>query len=186
MLRAGQQPLANSCCVNAVPWLEQLFPLLSWVTCDCGCSPGVAQVTEVPLAVMSLGRRSCVPWRKVTAVFRAPARSPTGASRPRRTQPAGWPLSEGNGNCLLEPPALNQRVEAPAKRAGRAQKRQKQVIGKGFPVPEDAQGAWNPQSLTRRVEELGRAVRYVCQAGDRPRGVAVTAVTHSQACRLAA
>lgn len=117
------------------------------------------------------------------AVFRAPARSPTGASRPRRMQPAGWPLSEGNGNCLSELPAPNPRVEAPAKRAGRARKREKQVIGKGSPVPEDARGAWSP---TRCIEEPGRAARYVCRAGDRPRGVAVTAVTHSRAHRPAA
>lgn len=64
------------------------------------------------------------------AAFRAPARSPMAASRPRRMQPAGWPPSEGNGNCLSELPALNLRVEAPAKRVGRARKREKQVIGK--------------------------------------------------------
>lgn len=64
------------------------------------------------------------------AVFRAPARFPMGASRPHRMQPAGWPPSGGNGNCLSEPPAPNPRVEAPAKRAERARKREKQVIGK--------------------------------------------------------
>ena len=97
-------------------------------------------------------RRSCVPWRKATAASRAPARCPTAASRPRRTRPAGWPRSEGNGNCLSEPPAPNPPVEAPAKRAGRARKREKQVIGKapfggrsgrsenpGSPFPEDAE-----------------------------------------------
>lgn len=64
------------------------------------------------------------------AAFQAPARSLTGASQPRRMRPAGWPPSEGNGNCLWELPAPNPLVEAPAKRAGRARRREKQVIRK--------------------------------------------------------
>lgn len=62
------------------------------------------------------------------AAFQAPARSLTGASLPRRMQPAGWPQSGGSGNCLRELPALILLVEAPAKRAGRAQRWEKQVI----------------------------------------------------------
>lgn len=116
--------------INTVPRLEQLFAVLSWVTRNRGCFSGDAQVPEVPLAVLSFGRQSCVPWRKAMAAFQAPARSPTGASRPRRMQLAGWPLSEGNGNCLSELPAPNPQVEAPAKQAGRARKQEKQVIGK--------------------------------------------------------
>lgn len=124
-----------------------------------------------------LGRRSCEPWRKVMAVCRAPARSPTGASRPRRMRPAGWPLSEGNGNSLLEPPAPNQPVEAPAKRAGRARMREKQVR-EGSRGREER--VLEPRAAPAGAG-LGSEVR-VRGRGQAPR-VAVIAVTRSSVCR---
>lgn len=109
------------------------------------------------------------------AAFRAPARSPMGASRPRRTHPAGWPPREGNGNCLWELPAPSLPVpEAPAKRAGRAQKQEKQVIGKasfggrsrGSPFPENAQSS------------AGKGCEVRVPGGDRLRGGCDTAQPH--------